>query len=222
MGAMDKARLLFGQHQDALEANTPAKEAGAAAEASKAALKIAAQYKESETQITKLEQENKSELISNGMQWVSGPIFDKMAKLCDQDYTTFRKEYRKIRESPTYKAYRWDIKKACPKAHNDDGLETEEDAAATLAARERDALKNVHAPPPDQSKAYPHSNTHWSLPSGGQVKKWCTTQYGAVPCSMLKKAQRAGLLGDIKVDKATQKVLSMIQLDEEVSSFQDA
>merc|ERR1711998_800827 len=127
-----------------------------------------------------MEKENKSELMENGMQWVAGPIFDKMKKLCDLDYPTFRMEYRKIRQSPTYKSYRWDIKKACPKAHSDDGLESEEDATASLHADQMNALKNVHAPPADASKPYPHSNTHWSVPQNGKVEKWCTTQCGAV------------------------------------------
>ena len=105
--------------------------------------------------------------------------------------------------SPSYKSFRWDIKKACPKAANDDLESSDEDEAARIAAEQAAALQNIHAPPQDTSKPFPHSNTHWSMPKDGKVSKWCTTQYGAVPCSMLKKAKEAGLLGDIKVASHT-------------------
>merc|ERR1711907_864846 len=203
------------------EADKLAAEAGAAGEASKLALKNAAEVKTSADTAIALEKETRTELLSDGLQWVAGPIFDKMKKLCDLDYPTFRKEYRKVRASPTYKAYRWDIKKACPKAANDDleNMTSEEEEAARLAAEEANQLKNVHAPPQDTSKAYPHSNTHWAVPADGKVQKWCTTQYGAVPCSMLKKAKEAGLLGDIKVDDKSQKALNMLELEDK--SFDD-
>merc|ERR1711907_418933 len=234
---MAKAKLAAEEYQNALTAGMTEKakelevaakkadklaaEAGAAGEASKLALKNAAEVKTSADTAIALEKETRTELLSDGLQWVAGPIFDKMKKLCDLDYPTFRKEYRKIRASPTYKAYRWDIKKACPKAANDDleNMTSEEEEAARLAAEEANQLKNVHAPPQDTSKAYPHSNTHWAVPADGKVQKWCTTQYGAVPCSMLKKAKEAGLLGDIKVDDKSQKALNMLELEDK--SFDD-
>lgn len=92
-------------------------------------------------------------------------------------------------------------------------MNSEEEEAARLAAQQAQDLQNVHAPPQDHSKPYPHSNTHWAVPKDGKVPKWCTTQYGAVPCSMLKKAKEAGLLGDIKVDDDANKALEMLQLD---------
>lgn len=215
-GMAEKAKELQLKAQKAQEeAEDLAKRAGAASEASKLALKHAAEVKTSADHAMMLEKESKTELLEDGLQWVAGPIFDKMKKLCELDYPTFRKEYRKIRASPTYKAYRWDIKKACPKAANDDleNMSSEEEEAARLAAEQANSIKNVHAPPQDQSKPYPHSNTHWAVPQDGNVKKWCTTQYGAVPCSMLKKAKEAGLLGDIKVDDESKKTLNMLELE---------
>ena len=32
------------------------------------------------------------------------------------------------------------------------------------------------------------------------MKKWCSTEFGSVPCSVLLKARKAGLLGDIQTD----------------------
>merc|ERR1712028_336392 len=241
--AMAKAKMAAEEYQNALtagmtekakelevaakkateEAEDLAKRAGIESTASTFALRNAAEVKTSADRAIRLEKETRGELMEEGLQWVAGPIFDKMKKLCDLDYPTFRKEYRKIRESPSYKSFRWDIKKACPKAANDD-LEgsSEEEESARLAAEQAAALANVHAPPQDTSKPFPHSNTHWSLPKSGEVKKWCTTQYGAVPCSMLKKAKEAGLLGDIKVDDKSKRALSMLELDDtEVQSIDD-
>merc|ERR1711918_24055 len=109
------------------------------------------------------------DLMENGLQWVAGPIFDKMKKLCEQDYPTFRKEYRKIRASPSYKAFRWDVKQACHKARNDDleGMSHEEAEAARLAAQEAAARGNPHQPPTDPAKPYPASHTHFIVPKGG-------------------------------------------------------
>merc|ERR1712028_126158 len=233
--AMAKAKMAAEEYQNALtagmtekakelevaakkateEAEDLAKRAGIESTASTFALRNAAEVKTSADRAIRLEKETRGELMEEGLQWVAGPIFDKMKKLCDLDYPTFRKEYRKIRESPSYKSFRWDIKKACPKAANDD-LEgsSEEEESARLAAEQAAALANVHAPPQDTSKPFPHSNTHWSLPKSGEVKKWCTTQYGAVPCSMLKKAKEAGLLGDIKVDDDASKICASVTLGE--------
>merc|ERR1712146_519380 len=105
--------------------------------ASKLALKHAAEVKTSADHAISLEKESKTELLEDGLQWVAGPIFDKMKRLCDLDYPTFRKEYRKIRDSPTYKHYRWDIKKACKKAANDD-LENMNDAEVAAAQRKKE------------------------------------------------------------------------------------
>jgi hypothetical protein len=233
--AMAKAKMAAEEYQNALtagmtekakelevaakkataEAEDLAKRAGMESAASAIALRNAAQVKTSADRAIRLEKETRGELMEEGLQWVAGPIFDKMKKLCDLDYPTFRKEYRKIRESPSYKSFRWDIKKACPKAANDDLESSDEDEAARMAAEQAAALQNTHAPPQDTSKPFPHSNTHWSLPKDGKVSKWCTTQYGAVPCSMLKKAKEAGLLGDIKVDDdASKHALAMLDLED--------
>merc|ERR1712072_1187729 len=176
------------------EAQALAAEAGSKGDDAKGALKNAATVKTRADKALAMEKESKSQLTGEGFTWVAGPIFDKMKRLCDQDYPTFRKEYRKIRQSPTYKHYRWDIKKACKKAHNDD-LENDKEDDAAVAARKAEMNKDPHAPQTDPSKPYPASNTHWSLPKDKKVKKWCSTKYGSVPCSMLKKAQHAGLLG---------------------------
>merc|ERR1712086_682473 len=233
--AMAKAKMAAEEYQNALtagmtekakelevaakkattEAEDLAKRAGVESTASTIALRNAAEVKTSADRAIRLEKETRGELMEEGLQWVAGPIFDKMKKLCDLDYPTFRKEYRKIRESPSYKSFRWDIKKACPKAANDDLESNDEDEAARIAAEQAAALANVHAPPQDNSKPFPHSNTHWSVPKDGKVSKWCTTQYGAVPCSMLKKAKEAGLLGDIKVDDdASKHALAMLDLQD--------
>merc|ERR1740133_69632 len=233
--AMAKAKMAAEEYQNALtagmtekakelevaakkattEAEDLAKRAGVESTASTIALRNAAEVKTSADRAIRLEKETRGELMEEGLQWVAGPIFDKMKKLCDLDYPTFRKEYRKIRESPSYKSFRWDIKKACPKAANDDLESSDEDEAARIAAEQAAALANVHAPPQDNSKPFPHSNTHWSVPKDGKVSKWCTTQYGAVPCSMLKKAKEAGLLGDIKVDDdASKHALAMLDLQD--------
>merc|ERR1712028_247184 len=233
--AMAKAKMAAEEYQNALtagmtekakelevaakkateEAEDLAKRAGIESTASTFALRNAAEVKTSADRAIRLEKETRGELMEEGLQLVAGPIFDKMKKLCDLDYPTFRKEYRKIRESPSYKSFRWDIKKACPKAANDDLESSDEDEAARIAAEQAAALANVHAPPQDNSKPFPHSNTHWSVPKDGKVSKWCTTQYGAVPCSMLKKAKEAGLLGDIKVDDdASKHALAMLDLQD--------
>lgn len=198
------------------EAQELARLAGQASDGAKNALANAAQVKSSADKAIRLEKETRSELLEGGLQWVAGPIFDKMKKLCEQDYPTFRKEYRKIRESPSYKSFRWDIKQSCAKAREDDleSMSSEEEEAARLAAEEAARLQNVHAPPADSSKPYPRSHTHFSVPKGGKVVKWCTTQYGAVPCTMLKKAKEAGLLGDIQIDDKSKKALALLEVDE--------
>merc|ERR1711977_599458 len=211
--AMEKAKAASAEYQNALssgatkgleelalkakktmaEAQALAAEAGSKGDDAKGALKNAATVKTKADKALAMEKESKSQLTGEGFTWVAGPIFDKMKRLCDQDYPTFRKEYRKIRKSPTYKHYRWDIKKACKNAHDDELENGDDDAAA--AARKAAMNKDPHAPQTDPSKPYPASNTHWSLPKDKKVKKWCSTKYGSVPCSMLKKAQHAGLLG---------------------------
>merc|ERR1711977_311009 len=211
--AMEKAKAASAEYQNALssgttkgleelalkekkamaEAQALAAQAGSKGDDAKGALKNAATVKTKADKALAMEKESKSQLTGEGFTWVAGPIFDKMKRLCDQDYPTFRKEYRKIRKSPTYKHYRWDIKKACKNAHDDELENGDDDAAA--AARKAAMNKDPHAPQTDPSKPYPASNTHWSLPKDKKVKKWCSTKYGSVPCSMLKKAQHAGLLG---------------------------
>jgi len=194
------------------EAQELARLAGQASEAAKGALAKAGQVKSQADKAISLEKESRTDLMEGGLQWVAGPIFDKMKKLCERDYPTFRKEYRKIRASPAYKSFRWDIKQACAKAREDDleSMSTEEEEAARLAAEEAARQRNPHAPPPDASKPYPMSHTHFNVPKGGKVAKWCTTQYGAVPCTMLKKAKEAGLLGDIQIDEHSKKELSEV------------
>merc|ERR1711981_1404598 len=214
--AMEKAKAASAEYQNALssgttkgleelamkakktmaEAQALAAQAGTKSDEAKGALKNAAKVKTNADKAVAMEKESKAQLTSEGVTWVAGPIFDKMKRLCDQDYPTFRKEYRKIRDSPTYKHYRWDIKKACKNAHDDDLENGDDDAAA--AARKAAMNEDPHAPQTDPSKPYPASNTHWSLPKDKKVKKWCSTKYGSVPCSMLKKAQQAGLLGTAK------------------------
>jgi len=72
------------------------------------------------------------------------------------------------------------------------------EVAAAQRKKEEEEARDPKAPPIDPSKPYPASHTHFSLAPDKKVKKWCTTKYGAVPCSMLKKAQAAGLLGTAK------------------------
>eukprot|EP00658_Telonema_sp_P-2_P041509 TRINITY_DN296_c0_g1_i4.p1 TRINITY_DN296_c0_g1~~TRINITY_DN296_c0_g1_i4.p1 ORF type:complete len:414 (-),score=197.98 TRINITY_DN296_c0_g1_i4:414-1655(-) len=234
--AMSKAKVAAQEYQNALTAGMTEKSkeleiaaekamdkakelaalAGSASDSARGALQHAAQVKGEADKAIRLEKESRAQLLESGLQWVAGPIFDKMKTLCDRDYPTFRKEYRKIRASAAFKAYRWDIKQSCAKARSDDleGMSTDEEEAARLAAQEAAALQNVHAPPQDPSKAYPHTNTHWAVPKDGKVEKWCTTQYGAVPCTMLKRAKEAGLLGDIKVDDHAKKMLELLELQE--------
>merc|ERR1712202_18299 len=185
------AELALKAKKAMAEAQAIAAQAGASSDAAKAALANAAKIKAKADKAIAMEKENKKQLVSEGIQWAACPIFGKMQRLCNQDYPMFRKEYRKIRMSPAFKHYRWDIKQACKKAHNDD---LEKYSAADKADEKKakaDAKRNPHAPAPD-------SQTHWSLPASKKVKKWCTTKFGAVPCSMLKKAQKAGLLGSAK------------------------
>merc|ERR1711939_671500 len=213
--AMEKAKAASAEYQNALssgttkgleelalkakkamaEAQALAAQAGTKSDEAKASLKNAATVKTRADKAVAME--TKTQLTGEGLTWVAGPIFDKMKRLCDRDYPTFRKEYRKIRASPTYKHYRWDIKRACKKAHNDD-LENDKEDDAAVAARKAALERNPHTPQTDPSKPYPASQTHWALPKGKHVKKWCSTKYGSVPCSMLKKAERAGLLGSVK------------------------
>merc|ERR1712093_735190 len=198
------------------EAQELARLAGQASEGAKAALANAATVKSQADKAISLEKESQNDLMENGLQWVAGPIFDEMKKLCERDYPTFRKEYRKIRASATYKSFRWDVKQACAKAREDDleNMSSEEEEAARLAAEEAARRGNPHAPPTDPAKPYPASHVHFNVPKGGKVAKWCTTQYGAVPCTMLKKAKEAGLLGDIKVDDTSKKMLELLELNE--------
>merc|ERR1719247_2550104 len=198
------------------EAQELARLAGQASEGAKAALANAATVKSQADKAISLEKESQNDLMENGLQWVAGPIFDKMKKLCERDYPTFRKEYRKIRASTTYKSFRWDVKQACAKAREDDleNMSSEEEEAARLAAEEAARRGNPHAPPTHPAKPYPASHVHFNVPKGGKVAKWCTTQYGAVPCTMLKKAKEAGLLGDIKVDDTSKKMLELLELNE--------
>merc|ERR1711865_1272919 len=111
----------------------------------------------------------------------------------------------------TYAKYRWDIKKACHKAHDDDlekkqGKEQKEDDSSIR-------------PKVDPNKPYPQKNDHWSLPKDKKVKKWCSTKFGAVPCSMLKKAQEAGLLADSETSMDTE---SFLQDDTGIASLDNS
>jgi hypothetical protein len=187
------------------EAQETARLAGESSQAAKLALKHAAEVKARADKAMKMDKETKGDLVESGLRWVAGPIFNKMKTLCEQDYPTFRTEYRKIRESPTYKAFRWDIKQACKYAREDD-LEGDDFDKATPAPT------NPHNPPLGPGP-YPRNHAHFNVPKGGKVSKWCTTQYGAVPCTMLKKAKEAGLLGDIGVDKETLSLLELTEYD---------
>merc|ERR1712072_1680941 len=173
--AMEKAKAASAEYQNALssgatkgleelalkakktmaEAQALAAEAGSKGDDAKGALKNAATVKTKADKALAMEKESKSQLTGEGFTWVAGPIFDKMKRLCDQDYPTFRKEYRKIRQSPTYKHYRWDTKKACKKAHNDDLENDKEDDAAVARAAAAENKKAPHAPQVDPSKPYP-------------------------------------------------------------------
>jgi len=179
------------------EAQALSSQAGQSSEAATQALTNAAKTKEKADKVLDMEKEGKAQLMNQGLTWVGGPIFSKMKRLCEIDYPTFRKEYDKIRNSPLFKKHRWDIKKACSKSLNDSSLE-DEDAVAKRnaeaeAKKEEDAKVDANV---DPSKPYPAKNLHWKLPADKKVKKWCTTKFGAVPCSMLAKAREAGLLGE--------------------------
>eukprot|EP00656_Telonema_subtile_P022769 TRINITY_DN23_c0_g3_i1.p1 TRINITY_DN23_c0_g3~~TRINITY_DN23_c0_g3_i1.p1 ORF type:complete len:385 (+),score=155.09 TRINITY_DN23_c0_g3_i1:70-1224(+) len=224
---MSKAKVASEEYQNALTAGVSdnvaalqmaaekamraAQEAAAAAgstsQNAKIALQHAAEVKARADKALRLEKESRADLVDSGLRWVAGPIFDKMKTLCERDYPTFKQEYRKIRQSATYKGFRWDIKQACKKAHNDD-LENEDQAVVLPAPP-----SNPHNPPLGPG-TYPKSHTHFVVPKGGKVAKWCTTQFGAVPCGMLKKAKEAGLLGDIRLDDHAKKALALLELDE--------
>merc|ERR1711964_627605 len=192
------AELALAAKKAMAEAQAIAAQAGASSDKAKAALANAAKIKAKADKAIAMEKESKKHLVGEGVQWAAGPIFGKMQRLCKQDYPMFRKEYRKIRMSPAFRHYRWDIKQACKKAHNDDLEKDSEADKADERKAKADAKRNPHAPKTDSSKPFPDSQTHWSLPASKKVKKWCTTKFGAVPCSMLKKAQKAGLLGSAK------------------------
>jgi len=88
-GMTEKAKELEVKAKQATElAEELAKKAGAASEASKLALKHAAEVKGSADKAMRLEKESRTELLEEGLQWVAGPIFDKMKKLCEIDYPT--------------------------------------------------------------------------------------------------------------------------------------
>jgi len=218
---MEKAKLASAEYQNALksgqkkgladlegkakkqlaEAQAQSKKAGEQSDAAKNALKNAATVKAKADKVVALEKESKQQLINSDITWAGGPIFDKMMRLCNIDYPTFRREYDKIRRSPVYKKYRWDIKKACRKSRDDTELENENAIAARAKAqeaKEKKAESNGEKNNIDPSKPYPEKNMHWKLPASKQVKKWCTTDMGAVPCALLKKAREAGLLGEPK------------------------
>jgi hypothetical protein len=161
--------------------------AGEKSKVAKEALQNAADVKGKSDQAVAMENESAQQLAKDHLTWAAGPIFDKMKRLCEIDYPAFKKEYHVLRQSPTYAKYRWDIKKACHKAHDDD-LEKE-------PAPEKED-ENPVATHVDESKPYPEKNLHWNMDKKdkGKVKKWCSTKFGAVPCTMLKEAQEAGLL----------------------------
>merc|ERR1740133_181384 len=103
--AMAKAKMAAEEYQNALtagmtekakelevaakkattEAEDLAKRAGVESTASTIALRNAAEVKTSADRAIRLEKETRGELMEEGLQWVPGPIFDKMKKLCDLD-----------------------------------------------------------------------------------------------------------------------------------------
>eukprot|EP00658_Telonema_sp_P-2_P041510 TRINITY_DN296_c0_g1_i5.p1 TRINITY_DN296_c0_g1~~TRINITY_DN296_c0_g1_i5.p1 ORF type:complete len:403 (-),score=150.35 TRINITY_DN296_c0_g1_i5:461-1669(-) len=200
-GMSDRVQELQIAAKKAMEqAQEAARAAGKNSQNAKVALAEATRIKEKADKAMKLERESRADLIESGLTWVSGPIFDKMKMLCERDYPTFRLEYRKLKMSPTYKGFRWDIKQACAKARDDD-LESDYSPPPEVQT-------DPHNPPLGPGP-YPRSHTHFAVPKGGKVAKWCSTQYGAVPCSMLEKAKAAGLLGDIGPNKSKQLLLEI-------------
>jgi len=228
---MEEAKLASAEYQSALasgqteglgsleqtakttlkQAEDMSVEAGEKSQAAKAALEDASAIKVKADKAASMEKESVNQLESDRLTWAAGPIFDKMKRLCEIDYAAFKKEYYVLRDSPTYAKYRWDIKKACHKAHDEDlekkqGKEQKEDDSSIRA--------NV-----DPNKPYPQKNAHWSLPKDKKVKKWCSTKFGAVPCSMLKKAQEAGLLADSETSMDTE---SFLQDDTGIASLDNS
>merc|ERR1711907_258547 len=229
--AMEEAKLASAEYQSALssgqteglaslkqtakqalaQAETLSKTAGEKSKLAKKALENASQVKAKAEKATEMESESVQQLEESRLTWAAGPIFDKMKRLCDLDYPAFRKEYHKLRESPAFAKYRWDIKKACHKAHDDD-LEA-------VTAKDNEENQNPVGAHVDESQPYPDKNRHWNMPKDKNVKKWCSTKFGAVPCSMLKKAQEAGLLGESSIMLDTE---SLIQDDAGVSRLDTA
>merc|ERR1711865_445103 len=203
-GMGDESKSLELKAKKAMkEAQETARAAGSSSQAAKMALEHAKEKKAKADKSIKQNSESQEQLTGDGLRWVEGPIFKKMMTLCDQDYPTFVVEYRKIRSSAVFAKFRWDLKMACVHARNDLALEHDETDAEKLARLAADELKQkavTHTPQIDESKPYPHKNSNWQMPKDGKVKKWCSTEFGSVPCSVLLKARKAGLLGDIQTD----------------------
>merc|ERR1711998_86873 len=209
--AMEEAKLASAEYQSALasgqgdglatleqkakqtleKAEDMSKQAGEKSKLAKTALESAAQVKSKAEKAIQMEKESASQLKDSRLVWAGGPIFDKMMRLCDIDYPEFQRMYHKLRDSPVYSQFRFDIKKRCHKAHDDEDLES-----AKAKAENEEENTHVVGAHVDPSQPYPDKNRHWNIPEDKNVKKWCSTKFGAVPCAMLKKAQAAGLLGE--------------------------
>lgn len=208
--AMQEAKMASAEYQSALssgqleglaaleatakqslkKAEALSEKAGKQGLVAKAALDNAAQVKKQSEKAVEMETENVQRLSTARLTWAGGPIFDKMKKLCKLDYQAFKKEYRLLRDSPSYARYRWDIKAACKTASEDEDLE----ADVTIIGDHEESMTAAEAVHKDRSKPYPETNTHWTVPADKKVKKWCSTKFGTVPCAMLEKAQAAGLI----------------------------
>merc|ERR1711998_593881 len=209
--AMEEAKLASAEYQSALasgqgdglatleqkakqtleKAEDMSKQAGEKSKLAKTALENASQVKSKAEKAIKMENESVSQLQDSRLVWAGGPIFDKMMRLCDIGYPEFQRMYHKLRDSPVYSQFRFDIKKRCHKAHDDEDLES-----AKAKAENEEENTHVVGAHVDPSQPYPDKNRHWNIPEDKNVKKWCSTKFGAVPCAMLKKAQAAGLLGE--------------------------
>merc|ERR1711865_450640 len=215
-GMGDESKSLELKAKKAMkEAQQTARAAGSSSQAAKMALEHAKEKKAKADKSIKQNSESQEQLTGDGLRWVEGPIFKKMMTLCDQDYPTFVVEYRKIRSSAVFAKFRWDLKMACVHARNDLALEHDETDAEKLARLAADELKQkavTHTPQTDESKPYPHKNTNWQVPKDGKVKKWCSTEFGSVPCTVLLKARKAGLLGETDSKDSHHDSLTMIQL----------
>jgi hypothetical protein len=230
--AMEEAKLASAEYQSALssgqgdglaalethakqalaKAEKMSEEAGDKSKLAKQALENASQVKAKADKSLEMENESTDQLKQSRLVWAAGPIFDKMKRLCDIDYPEFQRMYRKLRESPVYSQFRFDIKKACHKARDDD-LENWKPPE-----KEDEHPVGAHV---DPSMPYPDKNRHWNIPEDKKVKKWCSTKFGAVPCTMLKKAKEAGLLGEDTTKPAKADSMDVEELFEDDEGLED-